>query len=97
MGKKSLLTGCACLLFLTTLTEAQFVRLAPPPPPVERRVPAPDARHVWVAGYQRWDGRAYIWTPGRWVLPPRAHAFWVPGRWDRRPGGYAWVPGHWQG
>ena len=78
------------------MAQAQFVRVAPPPPVVERRLPAPDARYVWVPGYHRWDGRAYVWTGGRWVLPPRPHAFWVAGHWDPRPGGYVWVPGRWR-
>ncbi len=95
--KKSLIAVLSGLLLTASLAQAQFVRVAPPPPVIEHRVPAPDARYVWVPGYHRWDGRAYHWAGGRWVLPPRPRAFWVAGRWEPRPGGYMWVPGHWQG
>ena len=95
--RRSVLVAMSGLLLTLGVAEAQFARIAPPPPPVEHRVPAPDRRFVWVPGYHRWDGRAYHWTEGRWVLPPRPHAFWVNGHWDARPGGYVWVPGHWRG
>ncbi len=82
---------------LPIAAEAQYVRIAPPPPVVERPYAAPGRGYTWVPGYQRWDGRRYIWTGGRWALPPRPRAVWVPGRWDRRPGGWYWVGGHWRG
>ena len=95
--KKQMLILLSALLLTVGLARAQFVRVAPPAPVFERPVPAPGPRYVWVPGYQRWDGRAYHWAGGRWVLPPRPHAVWIAGRWDARPGGYAWVPGHWRG
>jgi hypothetical protein len=36
------------------------VRVAPPPPIVERHPVAPGPRYVWVGGYHRWDGRRYV-------------------------------------
>lgn len=72
------------------------VNVAPPRPIVERRPVAPSPRHVWIAGYHRWDGRAYVWEPGRWELPPRPHAQWVPARWVHRRGGWVLVEGHWR-
>ena len=95
--KKKMVIAIAGLLLTAGLAQAQFVRVAPPPAVVERPVPAPGPRYVWVPGYHRWDGRAYHWEIGRWVLPPRPRAVWVAGRWDPRPGGFAWVPGHWRG
>jgi WXXGXW repeat (2 copies) len=73
-----------------------FVRVGPPAPIVEVRPVAPGPRYVWVEGYHRWDGRAYAWMPGRWVVPPRARAVWVPGRWVHEKRGYYWVDGHWR-
>ena len=73
-----------------------YVKIAPPAPIAEVRVVAPGPRHVWVAGFHRWDGRAYIWVPGRWVLPPRAGVVWVPGHWKHGPHGWHWVEGHWR-
>jgi hypothetical protein len=73
-----------------------YVRVGPPAPIVEVRPVAPGPRYVWVDGYHRWNGRAYAWVPGRWVVPPRARAVWVPGRWVHEKRGYYWVDGHWR-
>jgi hypothetical protein len=73
-----------------------FVRIGPPRPIVETRVVAPSREHVWIAGYHRWDGNAYVWVPGRWELPPRPHARWVAHRWVHRREGWVMVEGHWR-
>jgi hypothetical protein len=74
-----------------------YVSIAPPAPIVEVQTVAPGPGHVWVAGYHRWDGHAYIWVPGRWALPPRPHAVWVAGHWNHHHAhGYYWVEGHWR-
>jgi hypothetical protein len=74
-----------------------YVRIAPPAPIVETRVVAPGPRYVWVAGYHRWDGRAYVWVPGAWVVPPAHYHHWVAGHWvHERANGYYWVDGHWR-
>jgi hypothetical protein len=73
-----------------------YVRVGPPAPIVEVRPVAPGPRYVWVNGYHRWDGRAYVWVPGKWAVPPRARAVWVPGRWVHEKRGYYWVDGHWR-
>lgn len=73
-----------------------YVRVAPPAPIVEVVPVAPSPRHVWVGGYHRWDGRAYVWVPGRHILPPRPRAVWVPGHWARHRRGHYWVEGHWR-
>ena len=74
-----------------------YVRIGPPAPVVEVRHGAPARGHVWVAGYHEWNGRAYVWVPGRWAAPPRGRASWVAPRWvhDRRHGWY-FVSGHWR-
>ncbi len=73
-----------------------YVRVGPPRPLHERRLPAPGRGYVWTPGYHRWDGRAYGWAPGAWVQPPRARAHWVPARWVHRPGGWVFMEGHWR-
>src|SRR5262249_57527661 len=73
-----------------------YVRVGPPAPVVEVRPVAPGPRYVWVDGYHRWDGRAYVWVPGRWALPPRARAHWVAPQWRHRHDGYVFVEGHWR-
>ena len=73
-----------------------YVRVGPPVPVVEARVVAPGPGYVWTEGFYRWDGRAYVWVPGRYVRPPRARAAWVPGHWARERRGWYWVDGHWR-
>jgi hypothetical protein len=73
-----------------------YVPLAPPPPPVEVVGVAPSRRHVWIAGYHRWDGRAHVWVPGHWVVRHRARAHWKAGHWARHRRGYYWIEGRWR-
>ena len=72
------------------------VHVAPPVPVVEQRGPAPGPGYVWINGYHRWDGSAYVWVPGRWEMPPRPHARWIAHHWVRRNGGWVMVEGHWR-
>jgi hypothetical protein len=72
------------------------VKLRPPAVRVEHRTARPSARHVWVSGYHRWDGNAFVWESGRWEVPPRAHAVWVAPRWEHRHDGYVFVEGRWR-
>jgi hypothetical protein len=76
--------------------EEVVVRVHPPRAVVETRGVAPGPGYVWVGGYHRWDGNAYVWTPGRWDRPPHEHARWVAHRWVHRNGGYVLVEGHWR-
>ncbi len=86
-------------LGIAALSEAAevFVTVAPPPPVTTAVIGvAPSPRHVWTAGYHQWNGRAYVWVPGRWVIPPRAGGVWIAPHWAPRRGGYVFVPGHWR-
>jgi hypothetical protein len=76
---------------------AVYVRMAPPAPQAEVVGPPPGSGPTWTNGYYYWDGRAYLWQPGRWVRPPHPHANWVAGHWRQTPRGWTWVPGHWRG
>jgi hypothetical protein len=71
------------------------VKIAPPKIVVEKRGHPPSPDHVWVSGYQRWDGNAYHWNEGRWEQPPRHHAHWVAHHWVHRHGGWVLIDGHW--
>lgn len=73
-----------------------YVRIQPPAAVVETRIAAPSPRHVWIAGYHRWDGAAYVWVAGRWELPPRERARWVPGHWAHSRHGWYWADGRWR-
>jgi len=72
------------------------IRIGPPHVRIERRTPPPSRDHVWISGYHRWDGNAYVWEPGRWERRPRPHARWVAHRYVRRDGGWVFVEGHWR-
>jgi hypothetical protein len=72
------------------------VHEAPPHDRAEHRPGRPSGRHVWIGGYHRWDGHAYVWEPGRWDLPPREHAVWVAPRWRHRHGDWVFIEGHWK-
>jgi hypothetical protein len=73
-----------------------YVNIAPPEPVVEVVTVAPSDRHIWIAGYHRWDGRAYIWVPGHYAVPPRHRTTWVRGHWVRHQRGWYWVDGRWR-
>lgn len=73
-----------------------YVRTRPPAYQSEVLVTAPGPGYVWIRGYHRWEGNAYIWVPGRWELPPRARAKWVEGRWHHDRNGWYWVEGRWR-
>jgi hypothetical protein len=72
------------------------VKVKPPALKVEHRSARPSAKHIWIGGYHRWDGHAYVWEPGRWDVPPREHAVWVVPKWEHRHDGYVFVEGHWR-
>jgi len=73
-----------------------YVRTPPPAAIVEVRSVAPRPGVVWIEGYHRWNGRTYVWVPGRWSAPPRARAMWVPGRWVHGRHGWHYVEGRWR-
>ena len=83
-------------LAMTSTAQEVVVRVAPPHAVVERRGPAPSHGYIWIGGFHRWDGGHYVWVPGRWERPPRAHAHWEAHRWVKRNGGWVFVEGHWR-
>ena len=72
------------------------VKVAPPRARSEHRGPRPSRDHVWVGGFQKWNGNSYVWEPGRWEAPPRAHAVWVAPKWQHRHDGWVLIEGHWR-
>jgi hypothetical protein len=69
----------------------------PPPPRAEAPPPPPGPAVVWVGGRWSWEpgARNYVWIPGKYLEPPRAHAAWVPGHWAKRAGGWVFEEGRW--
>lgn len=73
-----------------------IITQAPPPPVVETIGRPPSPRHVWIAGYQEWNGKRYVWHRGYWAQRPHERAAYVEGHYERRPGGWVWIPGTWR-
>jgi hypothetical protein len=73
-----------------------YVKVPPPPVIVETAPPPPSPRHVWIGGYHRWDGRTYVWVPGRYEVPRRHYKVWVPGHWAQHRRGWYWMEGRWR-
>jgi hypothetical protein len=73
-----------------------YVRTGPPPLRTEAVLVSPGPAYVWVPGYDRYDGRAYVWEAGRYERPPRPRARWVAGHWQQERRGWFWVDGHWR-
>ena len=73
---------------------AEIVIGSPPPHYVE---PPPPVRYgyVWAPGYWFWDGRQYVWYAGHWEVERPAEIF-VGAGWIQGPGGWRFVPGHWE-
>ena len=77
---------------------AQDTLVAPTAPPqlrAELRSPPPLPDAVWLAGAWYWDGRAWLWHPGRWTMPPRPGLLWQPPAWVLDHRGVRLVPGGW--
>lgn len=70
-----------------------------PPPPLRAEIPPPPPGPgvAWIAGRWSWspDTHTYVWSPGEYREPPRAHAAWLPGRWIPGHGGFVWEEGRW--
>jgi len=73
-----------------------YVPVPPPPPIVTVRPVRPAPGYVWVSGYQRWDGASYVWVPGHWSRPPRAHAQYQRAVWRHDRHGWYLVAGGWR-
>ncbi|HEX3800853.1 MAG TPA: YMGG-like glycine zipper-containing protein [Verrucomicrobiae bacterium] len=77
-------------------TSNATVSQAPPTPVTETVVAAPGPNYTYVSGEYVWNGFAWVWVRGRWVVGPYPHAVWVGARWDYGPYGWHRVPGYWR-
>lgn len=82
------------------MTQSRVVSQQPPPPPssqpadVVTAPPSPTA--IWIPGYWAYNGVGYVWTSGRWeVPPPNCHAYVAP-YWAYQGGSYVYVQGSWR-
>lgn len=97
MFKKFALAVLLAFALVPAASYAQVVvRIGPPAPIVEVRGAPPDRGYVWIDGYHRWEGGAYVWTPGRWDRPPHPGQRWVAHRWIHRGDHWEMREGHWR-
>jgi hypothetical protein len=90
--------GLLALALTTGLAGAAMAQPYPPVPPprAEQMPPPPGTRYAWEPGHWHWNGAAYVWFGGHYVVR-RAHwGVYEPGRWVLRGGGWVWVPAHWR-
>jgi len=92
-----LAVGLALSCCLSGPVSAQVPPYGPiPPPRAEVVPPPPGARYIWQPGHWFWNGRAYAWIPGRYIIRQAHYREYVPGHWDRRGPNWVWIPAHWR-
>jgi len=50
--------------------------------------------YVWVEGRYDWDGSAWIWRPGSWILA-RPGLVYIQGYWEQSSGHWTWISPYW--
>src|SRR6202046_3748979 len=88
----------AVLAAMPTVAQAQIgvsVQIAPPMLPVYVQPPMPAEGYLWTPGYWGYQGGAYSWVAGAWLLPPGAGQLWTPPYWGWGGGGYLFHAGYW--
>lgn len=96
-GKRMVLLAMfGAMIAMSSASADVVVRFGPPRPVYERHYAPPRPGYEWVGGYHRWDGRAYVWSPGYWAAPPRHGARWVPAHWTHYRDGYRFRQGFWR-
>jgi hypothetical protein len=82
---------------LNTTVVAQTVAAPAAVPFLQQEVIAtePSSSHVWIPGAWERTGNEWVWSPGRWLIPPNPSSHWVTGYWELAGGVYQWQPGHW--
>jgi YXWGXW repeat-containing protein len=69
------------------------IGVAPPPERVEV-VPAPRPGYIYERGHYTWDGRAYVWSEGRFIEERPGHVY-APPVIEHRGEHYYFRSGHW--
>jgi len=83
------------ITYMMNTASTVVVAQAPPPPPVEVAVASPGPDYVWVEGRWTWNGAAWVWVRGYWIVPPHPRAIWVGPHWVYGPRGWYCRPGYW--
>jgi hypothetical protein len=97
LGLAGSFNGCSCHVESAPPETVYEAEPPPPPPPIAEAPPAsPGPEFVWIGGYHRWDGHAYIWIHGHYDRRPHAAAHWQPAHWENRGRGHVWIEGRWE-
>jgi len=75
---------------------AQPARPVAPEPLTEVVPPAPASNAVWVPGYWDFNGTGYVWTSGRWEIPPPMSTSYIAAHWETRDDANVFVRGYWR-
>jgi hypothetical protein len=67
------------------------------PPAAKTSVPTTPAKagYVWSPGYWNWNGTAYVWTEGSWIVVVEPSKKWVPATWTQEGNKWYFTAGHW--
>jgi hypothetical protein len=68
--------------------------VAPPPLRIEN-MGHPRDGFVWAAGHWEWNGQAYRWVAGSWIVE-HGRAHWIADQWEATGPQWRFVPGHWE-
>ena len=80
---------------VASMQQAAAAPHRPPPRRAEIPPPAPSPQALWTVGHWEWNGKRYIWTPGRYVERPSPSSNWIDGYWEEQPQGWMWTEGRW--
>ena len=97
------LLGVGFCLLMSALTAPAVAQIdlnviigTPPPPVIVEPMPPPRVGFIWAPGFWAWDGRHHIWQGGHWEAQ-HVGGFYAQPSWVQAPGGWRFVPGHWEG
>ena len=97
--KRLLLTGAilaGAILTACVGPRTTYVVAGPPAPRYGSVGVAPGPGFVWIEGFWDLRGGAWVWAPGRWVMPPRERAVWVRPEWRREGNRWRYREGRWR-
>lgn len=101
MSRHAMLVGAALVASLSCLQPATaqvnlgIVIGVPPPPVIVEPAPPPRVGFLWAPGYWFWNGGRHVWYPGHWEAE-RTGEFFEGAQWLETPGGWRFVPSHWE-
>jgi hypothetical protein len=79
-----------------TVTVPPRVPSAPRSMPTEQIPPSPSLEAVWIPGYWDYNGTSYVWTAGRWEIPPPGSTTYIAAHWETRMNTNVFVRGYWE-